>query len=51
MSAAPTGGAKDQVVRLLRLVPYLYARGTVRVEEAAADLGVSPARLVRALPG
>ena len=46
MSAEPTGGAKDQVVRLLRLVPYLYARGTVRVDEAAADLGVSPARLV-----
>jgi proteasome accessory factor C len=46
VSAAPPGSAKDQVVRLLRLVPYLYARGTVRVDEAAADLGVSPARLV-----
>ena len=46
MSAAPPGGAKDQVVRLLRLVPYLYARGTVRVDEAAADLGVTPERLV-----
>ncbi len=46
MSAAPPGSAKDQVVRLLRLVPYLYARGTVRVDEAAADLGVTPERLV-----
>jgi proteasome accessory factor C len=46
VSAAPPGGAKDQVVRLLRLVPYLYARGTVRVDEAAADLGVTPERLV-----
>jgi proteasome accessory factor C len=46
VSAASPGGAKDQVVRLLRLVPYLYARGTVRVDEAAADLGVTPERLV-----
>lgn len=40
------GGAKEQVGRLLRLVPYLYARGTVTVDEAAADLGVSPSVLV-----
>lgn len=50
MTTAPTGaGAKAQVARLLRLVPYLYARGTVRVESAAADLGVSPDQLVKDL--
>ncbi len=50
MSAAPTSGsAKDQVGRLLRLVPYLYARGTVRLDEAAADLGVTPEQLVQDL--
>lgn len=40
------GGAKEQVGRLLRLVPYLYARGSVTVDEAAADLGVTPGVLV-----
>ena len=34
------------MVRLLTLVPYLHARGSVRVDEAAADLGVTPAQLV-----
>ena len=38
--AAATGGAKDQVARLLTLVPFLHARGEVRLEDAAAALGV-----------
>ena len=46
MTAPPPGGAKAQVARLLRLVPYLHARGSVRVEQAADDLGVTPAQLV-----
>ena len=41
-----SGGAKAQVARLLRLVPYLHARDSVRVEQAAADLGVTPEQLV-----
>jgi len=45
----PVGGAKEQVGRLLRLVPYLYARGTVRVDDAAADLEVTPEQLVKDL--
>lgn len=46
-SPAPApGGAKAQVARLLRLVPYLHARGSVRLEQAAADLDVTPAQLV-----
>ena len=46
MSLPAPGGAKAQVARLLRLVPYLHARGSVRVEQAADDLGVTPAQLV-----
>ncbi len=42
MTATPApNSAKAQVGRLLTLVPYLHARGSVRVDEAAADLGVS----------
>jgi proteasome accessory factor C len=33
-------GAKDQVARLLTLVPYLHAHGQVRLEDAADALGV-----------
>jgi proteasome accessory factor C len=40
-------GAKDQVARLLTLVPFLHARGAVRLEDAAAALGV-PAEQVLA---
>lgn len=47
-SAAP-GGAKDQVNRLLTLVPYLHAREGVRLEEAATALGVPPSQLVKDL--
>ncbi|MCD6638376.1 MAG: WYL domain-containing protein [Nocardioides sp.] len=47
MSAAASGPetAPDQVARLLALVPYLLARGEVRLDEAAAHFGVSPAQL------
>lgn len=41
--------ARDQVARLLALVPYLHARGEVRVVEAAAHFGVDPAQLVKDL--
>lgn len=43
------GGAREQVSRLLTLVPYLHARGQVGVEEAAALLGVTPEQVVRDL--
>jgi len=41
--------AKDQVARLLTLVPYLHAHGEVRVDEAAQALGVGPDQLFRDL--
>lgn len=44
-----TSGAKEQVGRLLTLVPYLHARGEVPVVEAAAALGVTPQQVVRDL--
>jgi proteasome accessory factor C len=47
MSAPPS--AKDQVARLLTLVPYLHAHGEVRLDEAAAALGVDPDELFRDL--
>ena len=37
--------AKEQVARLLTLVPYLHAHGEVRVDEAAKALGVDPDQL------
>ncbi len=37
--------AREQVGRLLALVPYLHQRGEVRVAEAAAALGVDAAQL------
>ena len=46
MSVQPAG-AKDQVARLLTLVPFLHARGSVRLEDAALALGV-PAEQVLA---
>lgn len=39
-------GAKNQVSRLLALVPYVHAHGDVRVDEAAAALGVTPRQLI-----
>jgi proteasome accessory factor C len=41
--------AKDQVARLLTLVPYLHAHGEVRVDDAARALGVGPDQLFRDL--
>jgi proteasome accessory factor C len=41
--------AKDQVARLLTLVPYLHAHGEVRLDEAATALGVEPDQLFRDL--
>ncbi|MFT3871837.1 MAG: WYL domain-containing protein [Nocardioides sp.] len=46
---AMPGGAKEQVARLLALVPYLHSRGQVHLDEASADLGVSPEQLLRDL--
>jgi proteasome accessory factor C len=42
---APLGGAKDQVGRLLNLVPYLHGREQVSLEDAARALAVSPDQL------
>ncbi|WP_244928205.1 WYL domain-containing protein [Nocardioides sp. W7] len=39
-------GAKDQVGRLLTLVPYLNVRGAVPLQDAARDLGVTPRQLL-----
>jgi proteasome accessory factor C len=47
VSATPS--AKDQVARLLTLVPYLHAHGEVRLAEAAQALGVAPDQLIRDL--
>lgn len=47
---APRAAAsKEQLGRLLALVPYLHARGAVRLDRAADDLGVPPRQLVRDL--
>jgi proteasome accessory factor C len=37
--------AREQVARLLALVPYLHSRGEVRLSDAAAALGVEPDQL------
>jgi proteasome accessory factor C len=47
MTSYQQPGAKDQVARLLTLVPFLYARGKVRLEDASEALGV-PAEQVLA---
>jgi proteasome accessory factor C len=44
-----SGGARDQVGRLLALVPYIQSREEVPVEQAAADFGVTPAQIVKDL--
>ena len=41
MSQANPGGAREQVSRLLALVPYLQTRSDVSLAQAAADFGVS----------
>ncbi|MGZ5401278.1 MAG: helix-turn-helix transcriptional regulator [Nocardioides sp.] len=48
MTAAP-GGAREQVARLLTLVPYLHSRGQVRLDEAADALGTTPEQVRRDL--
>ena len=47
--ASAAAGAKDQVARLLTLVPYLRARGEVRLDEAASALGVTAEQLLKDL--
>jgi proteasome accessory factor C len=44
-TTAGAGAARDQVGRLLRLVPYLHGREQVPLEEAARVIGVPPAQL------
>lgn len=47
--ALPASGARDQVARLLTLVPFLHHRDGVRLEEAARLLGTSSEQVVRDL--
>jgi proteasome accessory factor C len=49
VTAPAAAGAKDQVARLLTLVPYLRARGEVRLDEAAGALGVTAEQLLKDL--
>ena len=42
-------GAKEQVARLLALVPYIQTRREVSVEQAAAEFGVKPAQILKDL--
>jgi len=42
-------GAKEQVARLLALVPYIQARREVALDQAASDFGVLPAQIVKDL--
>ena len=49
MSTPSASGAKDQVARLLTLVPFLHSHPAVRLDEAANAVGVSPEQLVKDL--
>lgn len=42
-------GAREQVARLLALVPYIQSRREVPLEQAAADFGVRPEQIVKDL--
>jgi proteasome accessory factor C len=42
-------GARDQVARLLALVPYIQQRQEVSLDQAAKDFGVRPAQIVKDL--
>src|SRR3978361_352425 len=42
MTGIRASGAREQVSRLLALVPYLQTRSDVSLAQAAADFGVSP---------
>ncbi|MEQ6899731.1 WYL domain-containing protein [Nocardioides sp. YIM 152588] len=46
MSSRVVPGARDQVARLLTLVPYLHHRTHVRLGEAAELLGTTPAQVL-----
>lgn len=46
MKPAPAPGARDQVARLLTLVPFLHQREQVRLDDAAALLGTSPKQVL-----
>ena len=41
-----TGGAKDQVARLLQLVPFLHGRDGIRLDDAARALDVPAAQVL-----
>lgn len=45
----PASGAKEQVARLLALVPYLHRHGPLHVEAVAGDLGLSQEQVIRDL--
>ncbi len=49
MSRPVAGGAKDQVARLLTLVPFLHQRGAVELNVASEALGVPVDQLVKDL--
>ena len=42
-------GSKDQIARLLTLVPYLHGQSEIRLSDAAAMLGVSEAQVTKDL--
>ena len=42
-------GAREQVARLLALVPYIQARREVSLQQAATDFGVRPEQIVKDL--
>ncbi|KAA1429354.1 helix-turn-helix transcriptional regulator [Nocardioides antri] len=46
MTTTPTPGARDQVARLLTLVPFLHHRDEVRLADAAELLGTTPAQVL-----
>lgn len=46
---ATTSGAKDQVARLLTLVPYLHSHPEVRLDETARAVGSTPEQVVKDL--
>jgi proteasome accessory factor C len=46
VTTSPAAGARDQVGRLLTLVPFLHARGQVGLEDAARALGVPTSQVV-----
>ena len=45
-TAGSPGGAKDQVARLLQLVPFLHGRDGIRLDDAAQALGVPPTQVL-----